>query len=223
MFANSCCLIVHPKGLLLWDTGLPDALATMPHGVIKQGFTFSVQKTLISQLREIGYKPNDIGLVGFSHMHLDHTGNANLFSHSVILMQKEERDAAFGLESDKYHFDPATYRMLRDSKFIELQGDYDVFGDGLVVVKRAIGHTPGHQMLYVKLPNTGGVLLSGDMVHSIDNWINKRVPSFNFSKELSVQAMKDADVFLKNQNAQLWIQHDLEQSLTTKHAPLYYE
>jgi len=61
------------------------------------------------------------------------------------------------------------------------------------------------------------------MVHSIDNWINKRAPSFNFNKELSVQAMKDADVFLKNKNAQLWIQHDLEQSLTIKHAPLYYE
>ncbi len=223
MFANSCYLVVHPKGLLLWDAGLPDALATMPHGVTKPGFTFIVQKTLTSQLSQIGYKPQDIDLVGFSHMHLDHTGNANLFRRSVILMQKEEHDAAFGPETGKYQFEPATYRALKDSKFIKLQGDYDVFGDRLVMIKRAIGHTPGHQMLYVNLPKTGGVLLSGDLVHSWDNWINSRVPSLNFNKELSIHAMKDADLFLKKNNAQLWIQHDLEQNSTIKHAPLYYE
>ncbi len=223
VFADSCYLIVHRKGLLLWDTGLPDALVTTSRGVVKQDAIWSVQKTLVSQLYEIGYKPNDIGLVGFSHMHPDHTGNANLFSHSVILMQKEEYDAAFGPEPGKYQFDPETYEGLKNSKFVRLQGDHDIFGDGTVIIKRAPGHTPGHQMLYLDLPRTGGVLLSGDMVHSTDNWINKRVPSFNFDKELSVQTMKEADAFLKQKRAQLWIQHDLEQNSTINHAPLYYE
>lgn len=223
IFANACYLIVHTKGVLLWDTGLADLLAKAPGAVSKGGFTFSIRKTLISQLRQIGYTPYDIGLVGFSHFHPDHTGNANLFRRSIILVQKEEYSAAFGAESARYQFDRSTYDALSGSKFIKLQGDHDVFGDGLVVIKRAVGHTPGHQMLYVNLSKTGGVLLSGDLAHSWDNWSHDRVPLFNYDKVRSLQAMKEVREFLKKSGAQLWIQHDLEQSLTLKHSPSYYE
>lgn len=222
-FANSCYLIVHPKGLFLWDTGLPDALAKSPQGVAQKGFVFSLSKTLVSQLHEIGYGPHDVGLVGFSHMHPDHTGNANLFGRSVIFVQTEEYDAAFGPGSANYQFDFGTYGALRGGKFTKLQGDYDIFGDGSVVIKRATGHTPGHQVLYVKLRQTGGVLLSGDLVHSWDNWSNSHVPAFNYNKEDSLRAIKEIRAFLKDSNAQLWIQHDLKQNSALKHAPLYYE
>jgi len=36
--------------------------------------------------------------------------------------------------------------------------DHDVFGDGTVVIKFAPGHTPGHQVLSLKLANTGRVV-----------------------------------------------------------------
>ena len=51
-----------------------------------------------------------------------------------------------------------------------LDGDYDVFGDGSVVIKAAYGHTPGHQVLYLKLPRTGPVLLAGsEMIRLLRN------------------------------------------------------
>lgn len=222
-FGNSCYLIVHPKGLFLWDTGLPDDMVKSPDGVAREGFVFSLHRTLVSQLRDVGYRPRDVGLVGFSHMHPDHTGNANLFRGSVIFLQKEEYDAAFGPQPSAHRFDSSTYGALRDGKFVKLQGDHDIFGDGSVVIKRATGHTPGHQVLYVKLRRTGGVLLSGDLVHSWDNWSDNHVPPFNYSKEDSLRAIKEIRVFLKVSNAQLWIQHDLKQNSALKRAPLYYE
>src|SRR6478735_5315621 len=51
-------LIVHPRGTLLWDSGvIPDELIE-PNGTTEARAT--VHKTLRSQLAEIGYKPSDI-------------------------------------------------------------------------------------------------------------------------------------------------------------------
>ena len=98
-----------------------------------------------------------------------------------------------------------------------------VFGDGTVVIKRTVGHTPGHQALFLKLPKSGNILLSGDLAHYTDNWEHMRVPSFNFNKEQSIKSMEDTAKFLKDNNAVLWIQHDLEQNAGIKHVPAYYE
>lgn len=221
---NSCYLVVHPKGTLLWDAGLPDALVQTPEGkTFMNTFVLRVSKTLAAQLKEIGYAPETISNLGISHMHGDHVGNVDLFPRAMLLMQKEEYEAAFGPEPGKYGFDPAAYSTLRSNPVKTLEGDYDVFGDGTVVIKRMLGHTPGHQALYVRLPKTGNIFLSGDLVHYTDNWVHKRVPSFNFDKERSIKSMEETEQFLKANHAILWIQHDLEQNAGIKHAPAYYD
>ena len=221
---NSCYLVVHPKGTLMWDAGLPDALAQMPEGkTVMDTFVVKMSKTLAGQLKEIGYAPESIKNLGISHMHFDHIGNAGLFSGATLLMQKEEYAAAFGPEPGKYGFDPAMYSSMRSNPVKTLAGDYDVFGDGTVVIKRMPGHTPGHQVLYVRLPKTGNIILSGDLVHYTDNWMHKRVPSFNFDKAQSIKSMEETEQFLKENHATLWIQHDLEQNAGIKHAPAYYD
>lgn len=221
---NSCYLVVHPKGTLLWDAGLPDALVQTPEGkTFMNTFILRVSKTLAAQLKESGYAPETISSLGISHMHGDHVGNVGLFPRAMLLMQKEEYEAAFGPEPGKYGFDPAAYSTLRSNPVKTLEGDYDVFNDGTVVIKRMLGHTPGHQALYVRLPKTGNIFLSGDLVHYTDNWVHKRVPSFNFDKERSIKSMEETEQFLKANHAILWIQHDLEQNAKIKHAPAYYD
>ncbi len=221
-FTVSCYLIEHKNGTLLWDTGLPDALAQVPGGTKLGPFTLSVQKPIITQLKDLGFGPENIRYVGFSHMHGDHSGNANPFTKSTVLMQTEEYDAAFGAEPQKYRFNPDYYKALKDNKFMKLTGDYDVFGDGAVVIKRAIGHTPGHQVLYVNLPKSGPVVLSGDLAHFHDNWEQRRVPVLNFDKTASLQSMDTIDKFLKQTGATLLIQHDAEQNAKIPHAPTPY-
>ena len=221
---DSCYLVVHPKGTLMWDAGLPDALAQKPEGMtFMNTFVMRMPVTLASQLKEIGYTAESIDKLGISHMHGDHVGNVGLFPKAQLLMQKEEYAAAFGAEPGKYGFDPASYASLKSNPVMSLEGDHDVFGDGTVVIKRMVGHTPGHQALYLKLPKSGNILLSGDLTHYTDNWEHKRVPSFNFNKEQSIKSMEDTAKFLKENNAVLWIQHDLEQNAGIKHAPAYYE
>lgn len=221
---DSCYLIIHPKGSLMWDTGLTDALVQIPEGkTVYKIFNFRVTKTLASQMKEIGVVPESVNYLGISHMHSDHNGNANLFPRATLLMQKEEYAAAFGPEPSKYGFDPSNYPTLRSNIVKLLEGDHDVFGDGTVVIKRTLGHTPGHQALFVKLPRSGNILLTGDFVHFTDNWVHKRVPGFNFDQEQSRKTMQEMEAFLMANNARLWIQHDLEQNATIKHAPAYYE
>lgn len=221
---DSCYVVRHPKGTLVWDTGLPDELAALPDGkTVMQIFKLSVQRPFARQLAEIGVDPDRVDFLGISHMHFDHLGNAGLFPKATLLIQKEEYDAAFGPEPGKYGFDPAGYPTLKANPVKTLKDDHDVFGDGTVVIKRALGHTPGHQALFLRLPRTGNLLLSGDLVHFSDNWEHKRVPGFNHDKEQSVKTMHEIEDFLKANKATLWIQHDLEQNAGIKHAPAYYE
>ena len=224
MLTNSCYLIAHSKGTLLWDAGLPDALVKTPDGMLMYDtFRFRVSKPLGPQLAQIGYPAETIQYLGISHLHGDHVGNANLLPKATLLIQREEYAAGFGAEPSKYGFDPSNYASLRNNPVRQLQGDHDVFGDGTVVIKRTLGHTPGHQALFVKLARSGNILLSGDAVHFTDNWTHKRVPGFNFDKAQTLKTMQEMEQFLKDNRATLWIQHDLEQNATIKHAPAYYD
>lgn len=221
---DSCYLVVHPKGTLAWDTGLPDELATLKGGKkLSDNFHGSLTKSLAAQYKAIGYAPAEVTYLGLSHMHFDHIGNVGLFPKSTLLMQAEEYEAAFGSDHAKFGNDPKTYPTLSRNPVTKLAGDHDVFGDGSVVIRRAIGHTPGHQSLFVKLPKTGNILLSGDLAHFTKNWENRRVPSFNFDKELSIKAMDEQAKFMKANKATLWIQHDREQNAKIRHAPKFYE
>ena len=224
-FSDSCYLIHHDKGWMLWESGISDAVADKPDGVVAGGgiLTLRVRKTLQSQLHELAIAPDDIKFLGFSHFHGDHVGNANLFTGATLYIQQAEYDAAFGPEPAKSGFNPMLYDKLRNSPAVKLNGDHDIFGDGSVIIYSTPGHTPGHQSLLVRLPKTGAVLLSGDAVHFQENWENRRVPARNFSKEQSLASMEKLAAILEREHATLWINHDKPQTDTLPHAPEFVE
>jgi glyoxylase-like metal-dependent hydrolase (beta-lactamase superfamily II) len=218
-------LIVHPKGTLLWDSGvISDSDIEAGKGEQKgAAYTIKATKTLKSQLAAIGYAPKDITYFALSHDHFDHVANANAFAGSTWLVQQPERDAMF---SDKPG--PATvtapFIALKNSKTQILHGgDYDVFGDGSVVIKAAYGHTPGHQVLYLKLQKSGPILLAGDLYHYNEERGTDKVPGFEFSREQSLASRAAVEAFLKQSRAQLWIEHDLANFNKQKKSPAFYE
>lgn len=219
---DSCYLIQHPKGNLIWDTGLNDALGEKGMDAFDGKFHLSVTQPFANQLAAINIKPEQIQYLGISHFHADHTGNANMFNQAALLIQAEEFDAAFGPEPQTYGFVPDSYSQLDRNKIQVLHGDFDVFGDGRVVIKKAVGHTPGHQMLFVDLPETGPIVLSGDLYHFTSNREHRRVPAFNFNKEQTLESMETMEQFTSAEKAQFWIQHDLEQNQTIRHSPEFY-
>ncbi len=216
-FSDNCYLLRHAKGLLLWDTGVPDAVAAMADGMVvaNGAITYRRAKTLVGQLAALGVKPADVNYVAVSHTHGDHVGNIALFPTSTVLIQGAEYEWAMAGQA-KPAFAPT-------QTITKLAGDHDVFDDGSVTILSTPGHTPGHQSLLVRLAKTGGLVLSGDAVHFQDNWAKKRVPSMNFNRDQSLASLDRLARILAGQRAQLWINHDKAQSEGLRYAPAYYE
>src|SRR5262249_59160322 len=103
------------------------------------------------------------------------------------------------------------------------EGDHDVFGDGTVTIISTPGHTPGHQVLLVKLPKFGAVLLTGDAVHIQESWEKRHVPSNNFDREKTMASYQRIAHLPADHKASLWFNHDSPQSAIFKLAPEYYE
>jgi glyoxylase-like metal-dependent hydrolase (beta-lactamase superfamily II) len=221
VFSNHCYLIKHAQGWMLWDTGNPDRLAAMPKGLTNPAGTITafMKKPLVESLKELGVAPADIKHFAMSHGHGDHSGNANLFTASTLYIQRTEYAAIFGPEPQKFGFIPANFEKIRSNPAMIIGGDYDVIGDGTVVIKSAPGHTPGHQVLLVRLPKTGPVLLSGDMVHLQYSWTYRVVPSFNFDVQQSMRTIDEMKAFAAKSGAQLWVNHDMEQHAKIPKAP----
>jgi glyoxylase-like metal-dependent hydrolase (beta-lactamase superfamily II) len=178
-----------------------------------------MKKPLAESLKQIGVSPAEVGHLALSHWHPDHSGNANLFTSAVIYMQASEYEFVFGAEAHKRGVPVANFDKIRANAVKKLNGDHDVFGDGSVVIKATPGHTVGHQTLVVRLPRTGLVVLSGDMVHMTENWKAMRVPSFNLDQAASLRSMKSIEAFMAQTGARLWINHDKAQNASVPKAP----
>lgn len=222
-FVVPCYLVVHPKGAMMWDVGvIPDSMFKADGAPVTQGIS-TVTKPLLPQLAAIGYTPADIKYLALSHYHSDHDANANSFAGSTWLVRKEDRDVMFA-EKPAGIIQPTHYSALKNSKTVILDKDeYDVFGDGTVVIKSAPGHTPGHQVLFLKFKKDGPVLVAGDLYHYPEEKTLNRFPSFEFNKEQSAVSRKKIDEFLKKTGAQMWIEHDQATFDRLKKAPQYYQ
>jgi len=218
-----CYLIVHPKGTLMWDVGvIPDGAfkGDKPVTQSEEGDTVSSPRPLLPQLAALGYPPESITYIAFSHYHFDHTANANAFAGSTWLVHAAERDAMFAASAAHQ----SAYSRLRNSKTIILPNtDYDVFGDGTVVIKYAPGHTPGHQVLALKLPKTGPVLIAGDLWHYAAERTASRPPQDEANKEQTLASRAAMEAYLKQSGAQLWIEHDPATFNRLKKAPDYID
>lgn len=213
-------LVVHPKGTLMWDAGgVPDA--DFKDGTVAEGVITS-DKPLKPQLAAVGYTPADIDYLGLSHYHSDHTANANDFTNATWIVQKAERDAMFA--GPVAIMRPSDFAKLKDAKTKLLDNeDFDVFGDGTVIVKPAPGHTPGHQMLYVKLAKRGPVVLSGDLYHYPEERTTGRLPTFEHSPAVSRVTRPAVEAFVEQTGAELWIEHDIATHAALPKAPAYVE
>jgi len=218
-----CYLVAHPRGTLMWDNGyIPDGAFPAGGGRATSGVV-TQDKPLLPQLAAVGYAPSDITYLSMSHYHGDHVANANAFARATWLVRKVERDRMFS-DTPIPRSDPANYSDLKTSKTILLDKDeWDVFGDGSVVIKSTPGHTPGHNVLLLRLKKTGPILLSGDLYHYPEERTLHRLPVADFNKEQTAASRADVEIFLKKTGAQLWIEHDIIANAKLKKAPAFYD
>ena len=225
-------LVVHARGVLLWDTGaVPDGewtptgtpvmhRLTLPDGQPRQ---VTLRASVSAQLKAAGFAPRDVTHLALSHYHWDHTANSNAFAAAQWLVRPAERDAMFA-ERPIAAVRPQLLAALKQARTVLLQEDeHDVFGDGSVVIKAAPGHTPGHQVLLVKLAKTGPVLLSGDLYHYPEERSLNRLPVTELDAQQTAASRTAVEGFLQRTGARLWIQHDLTAHRRLRLSPEFYD
>ncbi|MCW4460339.1 N-acyl homoserine lactonase family protein [Sphingomonas sp. BT-65] len=201
-FVAGCFLIRHPKGVLLWDTGLTPDLIGKP--TPEQ----SLAATIPDRLKALGLTPAAVTYVGISHYHADHTGGARDFPNAELLIGARDWEALRALKDNHPRAAPLAHWRGGKGKMQAIPGDHDVFGDGAVQMLAMPGHTPGHTALLVKLPRTGAVLLSGDEYHFRENRALLGVPKFNTSRAETLASHARFEEIAKVLKAKVIIQHD---------------
>ena len=228
-FSSTCWLIKRGSEWVLWDTGVPQSTMNDPKGwsTLPKLIVYHLDKSITGQLAEIGLKTSDITYVAISHTHGDHIGNVGLFPNSTVLMQRTEYtwiSSPDGPNENVNQLMALARKLMGTPKQLQLlDGDTDVFGDGSVTLIATPGHTPGHQSLLVHLKNSGFIILSGDVVHSEDNFARNIVPSLNTDKAASIASMARVRQMMATYQAKLFINHDKAQSDTLKLLPAFYD
>src|SRR5262245_47761954 len=123
-FSVACFLVVHPRGVLMWDAcAVPDAAwkptgAPVRHHLVLPGSQeryVTLVKPLATQLAAAGYKPSAVTHLALSHYHYDHTANANQFAAATWLVRQAERDPMLSATSPDL-VEPASFSALKNSK-----------------------------------------------------------------------------------------------------------
>lgn len=205
--SNGCYLIRHGTELLLWDAGLPSTLLGKP--VDSQPISPTLSVDLPTQLARLGIRPDDITRLALSHYHFDHAGQAATFAKATLLIGAADWTALRSTRKPA-GAEPALLApwLSGTGKVDPIEGDRDVFADGSVVMLSTPGHTPGSSALLVRLPKTGPVILSGDVVHLEAQWPLSAVPSWNTQRADSLASMSRLQTLAKTIGATIIVQHD---------------
>jgi glyoxylase-like metal-dependent hydrolase (beta-lactamase superfamily II) len=201
---GSCYLIRHGDRYMLWDAGIPASTTTQP--ISSPELTARLAASLTDQLARVQVRPDQIEIVGVSHYHFDHVGQAADFPSARLIMGAGDLAALRG-DAPGLPREALQPWLQGGAPVTEARGDVDIFEDGRVVMIDLPGHTPGHYGLLVRLAS-GPVLLSGDMYHFTEQVERRGVPPFNTSRAETLASMDRFDRLARNLGARAIIQHE---------------
>ncbi len=221
-------IIEHPRGVVVFDTGNADDVsdgncasywgASICNGLIPDQ---TRDQVIDRWLAKFGYKVEQVTHVVYSHFHLDHAGNIELFPNATHVVQKEELKAAWWPEKwQAGAFVMKDYDESRDFNFLELSGDFDLFADGSIVVLDTKGHTQGHQSLLVRLPKTGSLVLAADAVYTPENEAGV-IPGISWNTFESMESINRLKRIRDAEGGELWYSHHMPQYDAHKHDAPY--
>ena len=217
----SMWIIDHLKGLVVFDTGNNVAITDNCKGYWAPGicdFLKPIQKredVIDMQLKKLGYSLDKVKVVVSSHSHLDHVGNLEMFPNAIHVFQKKELYQAWFPEKFQGRTSPGLFVMedidnAREFNFLELEGDYDLFGDGSVLILSTPGHTLGHQAMKVKLASGQNLILAGDAI-SIKENLQGYPSGLNYSIKDYTHSVNRLKFMRDLEGAEIFMAHDQDQ------------
>lgn len=175
-FALCAVLVRHPRGDLLFDTGIGSQWAA--HRLALPWLMRQVTKVVpgmpaAQQLVEHGYAPGQLAGIVLTHAHWDHISGAQDFAGTPIWINDAERAfVASGHRSTRVAraIGPLVNKpyTFNDGPYLGFEASCDVWGDGAIVLVPAPGHTPGSVIVFIALPSGLRLALIGDIVWQME-------------------------------------------------------
>ena len=220
----SMWVIDHPKGLVVFDTGNNVAISDGADNCKKYwapgncDFLKPSQTradVIDAQLKTLGYDASKVKVVVSSHSHLDHIGNIEMFPNAIHVLQKKELYQAWFPEKFQGRSTPGTFVMAdidnaREFNYLELEGDYDLFGDGSVMILSTPGHTLGHQSMKVKLGSGKTIIMSQDAIWMQEN-LDGYPAGLNYSVMDYTKSLNRLKFMRDLEGADIFMAHDQDQ------------
>ncbi len=220
-------LLRHPQGIVMVDGGNPLAVASDPHGHwggLADVFDVHMSEAqhCVAQLREFGVSPDDVTHIVQTHLHIDHTGALGHFPNAVVVAHTRERAAALAAD------DPLRTGYVRadydrpDLRWQTVEGDTDLFGDGLIRLLETPGHAAGHMSLLLDLTDTAPVLITADASDNLAQWEGRAYVRALHSREEAASSLKRLHEVADQTGATVVFGHDPENWAGFEHAPQAY-
>jgi len=178
-----CYVVAHPRGRLLFDTGIHRQARVDPVGRLgaQRAARFGIRSgpadDVLSQLTLLGLGPDDLRYVANSHFHFDHCGGNEFFPRATFLVQRREMEAARAAAGSFAGYAPSAQDFDHPLDYQLVDGEHDVFGDGQVVLIPTYGHTPGHQSLRLRGGKGEDLLLTADACYTRENMDRDLLPT----------------------------------------------
>ena len=216
-----CYLIKHPKGMVLFDSGLSTDLQqpeSERYQLITRRFRpeFVVGEELTARLSRCEVDVANVRYLINSHLHFDHSGGNRQVTNAKLIVQQREWAAGHEpdlIQSNGYGLED--YDHGHDLHLID--GEHDLFNDGSVVCVPTFGHTPGHQSLKVRLAS-GEILLAGDACYLRKTLEDLHLPRILHNREEMLESLKRIRA-LQAAGARIFYGHDAEFWETVPQAP----
>jgi glyoxylase-like metal-dependent hydrolase (beta-lactamase superfamily II) len=220
-------LIEHARGLVLFDTGvspkgLRDPEAYFTEAIRRLNFACDPDLGVDAQILGLGYRLDQVKYVIPSHLHFDHAGGLYLFPNATFLIGEGELGFAYHPDdAERPYYLMEDIRPTRDFRWIETGADFDLFGDGSVIILFSPGHTPGSVALFVRLPQQN-LILTGDACH-YQHELDHGVADALHDHARGVASLRRLILLRDSWDAQIWVAHDNDQWLAMPHAPACVE
>lgn len=160
-------LVQHPKGTLLFDTGLGknvDVHFKTTPWLMQQTARYVKEPTVAEQLNAAGIVPQGIIL---THAHWDHVSGLEDLPNIPVFVTKEELDFVnSGNPATQLARNLGTiaYNVygFPDGPYMGFDNSFDLYSDGSVVIVPAPGHTPGSIFAFINPSDGKHYVLIGD-------------------------------------------------------------
>ena len=206
-------LIDHPRGKVLFDSGLHPDAGRDPEGrlgKVTRYFTVELApgEDVAGRLAALQIDAAEVSHLVTSHLHFDHTGGNGALPNATVIVQRAEWEAGHDADGVRANFyDPRNYDTGQDVLLV--RGEHDVFGDGRVVCVPTYGHTPGHQSLRLRLDDGATVVLTADACYLRRTLEHLHLPRYVYDRDGMLEVLRRFRVW-EAQGARIFYGHDAE-------------